>query len=559
MRKHFLIGAVLLIATLAVYAPVKDHAFVDFDDEEYIVANPRVNTGLTRGNLLWAFTSAHSNNWHPLTWISHMIDVELFGLRPAGHHLLSVLLHALSSLLLFLLLARMTGALWRSAFVAALFALHPLHVESVAWAAERKDILSAGFWFLTLWMYLSYVKRPGAVRYALTLLTFALGLMTKQMLVTLPFVLLLLDYWPLRRFSRDPASAAPAKTRRQGKTGAPGKGPGGLTIRRLIWKRLLIEKIPFFILAALASVTVFLVQWKSGVLYDLHPFPLGIRIENALMSYVSYIGKMFWPSPLAVFYPHPLHTLPWWQVLGALCFLVAVTVFCVKYRRKPYLALGWFWYLGTLVPVIGLVQVGVQAMADRYTYIPLIGLFIMVAWGVPDLYGDRSFRKPVLASAAAVVLALCLWRTGTQLETWQDRGTLYAHAVRAIPDNYWAHNNLGAAIAGKGDLDGAAAHFLKSLEIMPLYPGANKNMAAVLYKKGRYAEALPFMEKALLLQSRNPEYQVGLGLILMKLGKVREAADRFREALRLNPSYPDAREALAEATAELKPHPKETK
>ncbi|HEY5497636.1 MAG TPA: glycosyltransferase family 39 protein, partial [Syntrophales bacterium] len=329
----------IALLTFAVYGQVKDHAFIDFDDYEYITENPHVRSGLTIDNIVWAFTSYHSNNWHPLTWISHMLDVQIFGLNPAGHHLVNVILHIINSLLLLFLLRRMTGALWPSALAAALFALHPLHVESVAWAAERKDVLSTFFWLLTTWMYIRYTDFPDWKHYSLVILLFTLGLMAKQMLVTLPFVLLLLDYWPLRRIAGMGQQQAPIS-------------------------RLIVEKIPLFALAMIAGIIVFVVQQQSGVLYSLIPFPFQIRLENALVSYVGYIGKMFWPVNLAVFYPHPLHSLALWKVMGAAGLLIAFSAAVIwKGRRYPYLITGWFWYLGTLVPVIGLVQVGVQAMA----------------------------------------------------------------------------------------------------------------------------------------------------------------------------------------------------
>jgi len=556
-RLALYIALALIVATLAVYAQVKDHAFVDFDDEDYITANPHVNRGLTFQSIIWAFTSSHSNNWHPMTWISHMVDVELFGLQPAGHHLVNVLLHTINVILLFLLLSRMTGALWRSAFVAALFALHPLHVESVAWAAERKDVLSTLFWLLTIWAYVHYTEKPGWKRYGIIVACFSLGLMAKQMLVTLPFVMLLLDFWPLGRFSYGAGHKdRPEHPRRHvRKSGNPKRTSisdragnekrAAIAIR--VWKKLLVEKVPLFALAALASVTVFLVQLKSGVLYDLSPFPLQIRIENALVSYVAYMGKMFWPAPLAVFYPHPLATLPLWQVAGALLLLIGVTILCWVLRRKPYLTVGWFWYLGTLVPVIGLVQVGVQAMADRYTYIPLIGLFIMMAWGVPDLLKNRAYEKPALITLSTAILGLCLFYTWQQIGTWKNKEALYAHAAKVIPNNYWAYNNFGAAIASRGQIDEAMIYFARSLDIMPYYPGANKNMAVALFKKGRYHEAVPYLQKALQVQPRNPEYRITMGLTLMKLGNTTDAIAQFEEALRINPGNPDAREALREA------------
>ncbi|MDD5168709.1 MAG: tetratricopeptide repeat protein, partial [Syntrophales bacterium] len=331
--------------------------------------------------------------------------------------------------------------------------------------------------------------------------------------------LLLLDIWPLKRFhSRHP------------------------------WQGLVIEKLPLLILALLAGITVFLVQLKSGVLHNLNPFPLGIRIENTVVSYITYLVQMLWPVNLAVFYPHPLDTLPLWQILGSSLLLILITLICLKYiRQAPYLISGWLWYLGTLVPVIGLVQVGVQARADRYTYIPLIGIFIMVTWGISDILEKRRFRKEILTSLAALTLVVCCILTWSQIGTWKDKATLYAHAIKVIHRNYWAYNNYGAAIASDGHIDEAMTYFSKSLEIMPLYPGANKNMAVALIKKDRYTEALPYMQKALQMQPRNPEYLYITGLVLLKTGNVADAISYFQEALKINPADPNAREGLQEA------------
>jgi len=665
-KKALLICLGIVLLTLAVYGQVGGHAFIDFDDYEYITENPQVRTGLTLDNIVWAFTSHHSHNWHPLTWISHMVDVELFGLNPGGHHLVNVVLHIVNSLLLMALLWRLTGALWPSAFTAALFALHPLHVESVAWVAERKDILSCFFWLMTICMYIRYVVRPDWRRYLPMAAVFALGLTAKQMLVTLPFVLLLLDFWPLGRMTR-PSRAGTGGDKRPGplaggrggkngatrvlsehaghlddKTGAtptgkrpgsqkgisanitpedkgvagagkrhgrrkgasvasagaankaarfPAPPPGNVTAVPASVSRLIMEKVPLLILVAVASVIVFTVQLKSGVLYNLLQFPLAIRLENALVSYVTYLGKTFWPVDLAVFYPHPLHTLPLWKSVGAAGLLLAISVAVLRLgKRHPYLPVGWFWYLGTLIPVIGLVQVGVQAMADRYTYIPLIGIFIMVAWGGWDLTRgsngisaaeDASIRpqegtisgrerskrdtplpeRPQthllqrspsgmvaggLALAVVLVLSFLTWK---QTGYWRDNVTLYEHAVRVVPDNYWAYNNLGAALAARGRLEEAAGLFAKSLAIMPAYPGANRNMAVALYKKGEYAAALTFLATALKVQPDNPELHYTRGAVLLKLGRHEEAAAAFRKSLALRPGDPDADAGLREASA----------
>ena len=557
-RRILLLTVVLVAAVFAVYGQVVRHDFVDFDDLDYIVANPHVNTGLSLANLGWAFTSAHSNNWHPLTWISHMVDVTLFGLHPAGHHLMNVFFHALNGVLLLWLLHRFSGALWPSAFVAAFFVLHPLRVESVAWAAERKDVLSALFWMATLWLYVRYTEQPGWRRYALALGTFALGLLSKQMLVTLPFVLLLFDYWPLGRlFPATKTSPAPVvstgRSDREGPPGSRGKGRRPSQARSvnassppvsLSPGRLVLEKVPFFVLSVLASVTVFWVQRRSGVLYGLDPFPLSARIGNALTSYTAYLEKMAWPVNLSVFYPHPLSGLGWGETLWAFAVLAAVTALCWRFRDRRYLTVGWCWYLGTLVPVIGLVQVGVQSMADRYTYLPLIGPAVMIAWGARDLLTSRPYGKAILAAGAGLILILCACRTADQVGVWKNPETLYTSAAAAVPDNWWAYNNLGAVLASSGRMDEASRWFARSLALMPDYPGANKNMAAILYREGRYEEALPYIEKALRREPRNPDYHVTLGLILLKSGRRPEARSSFQEALRIDPTYRDAREAL---------------
>lgn len=594
-QKKYVLSICLCMAllTFVVYGQVKDHAFIDFDDYEYITENPHVRSGLNADNIVWAFTSYHSNNWHPITWISHMADAQIFGLNPAGHHLVNVFFHILNSILLLLLLRRLTGDLWTSAFVAALFALHPLHVESVAWAAERKDVLSTFFWLLTTWMYVRYTETPDWKRYSMIMLFFTLGLMSKQMLVTLPFVLLLLDYWPLGRIAG-----------KEGQKRDTGKSRPLAASRETLIGRLILEKVPLFSLALIAAIIVFVVQQRSGVLYSLTPFPFQIRLENALVSYAGYMGKMFWPFSLAVFYPHPLHNLALWKVLGAAGLLIAVSAAVIwKGRRYPYLITGWFWYLGTLVPVIGLVQVGVQAMADRYTYIPLIGLFIMIAWGGRDLVsflarqqlivtkhdpqvgavptpgrpkrpvkteqGPRLPRKDVnpsaisaspqgeifvpapivfvLTMAVLIILSFLTWK---QVGYWRDNVTLYARAAQVVPDNYWAYNNLGAALASRGEIDTAMTWFAASLKVMPSYPGANQNMAAALYTQRRYEEAVPLLERALKLQPRNPELHVTLGAVLLKMGKNIEAAAHFQEALNLRPGDGNAAAGLRESSTD---------
>ncbi|MCK9391168.1 MAG: tetratricopeptide repeat protein [Syntrophales bacterium] len=621
-KNIFWICLCIALLTFAVYGQVQDHPFIDFDDYEYITENPHVRSGLGIDNIVWAFTSYHSNNWHPITWISHMVDVQLFGLNPAGHHLVNVCFHIFNTILLLLLLRRMTGDLWPSAFVAALFALHPLHVESVAWAAERKDVLSTFFWLLTTWMYVRYTETPDWKRYSLIVLFFSLGLMAKQMLVTLPFVLVLLDYWPLGRMAgevrqrRDTGAGRPVtassksttpetggKTKKKkglsnsGAAAAAGgkqiksladslrmnMGESGEGKRQAPVSRLIVGKIPLFALALIAAIIVFVVQQQSGVLYSLTPFPFQIRLENALVSYAGYMGMMLWPVNMAVFYPHPLDSLALWKVLGAAGLLIAVSAAVIwKGRRHPYLITGWFWYLGTLVPVIGLVQVGVQAMADRYTYIPLIGLFIMIAWGGRDVVlflsrqqfigtkcnqpggavlppgrqektqkaGKAELFVPgrIIFGLAVAVLLILSFLTWKQVGYWRDNVTLYTHAARVVPDNYWASNNLGAALASRGQIDAAMTWFAESLKIMPHYPGANQNMAAALYKQGRYEEAEPLLARALKLQPRNPDLHVTLGAVLLKMDRKAEAAAHFQEAINLRPGDGNAAAGLREAS-----------
>ncbi|MGE5799469.1 MAG: glycosyltransferase family 39 protein, partial [Syntrophaceae bacterium] len=395
-----LIPLVLALVTLAVFWQVRDHEFINLDDEQYVTQNPHVRAGLKAGGLAWAFTTTHASNWHPLTWLSHMLDSQLFGMNPAGHHLVNLLFHVANTLLLFLVLNRMTQALWQSAAVAFLFALHPLHVESVAMVAERKDVLSTFFLLLTLWAYFVYTRSPGIVRMIPVVAFFALGLLSKPMLVTLPFVLLLLDYWPLGRTAAPertiphplptPGVESPGKKKKQKKK-QTGESPPAPPVREepsaaaaIPWA-LVTEKIPLFVLTILSSIMTFHAQLTGGAMSSLDDIPLLKRLGNALISYASYIVKTVFPQGLAVFYPYPA-SLPAWQVLGSAALIGAITFFAVRFRKRiPYALVGWLWYLGTLVPVIGIVQVGMQSMADRYTYVPHIGLFIAVVWGVGEL------------------------------------------------------------------------------------------------------------------------------------------------------------------------------
>ncbi len=536
-NKSFIICLLLCVTILLVFYQVQNHDFINFDDPLYVYENVHVKSGLNRAGLIWAFSTTHSANWHPLTWLSHMLDCQLYGLNPGGHHVTNVLFHMANSVLLFLVLYRMTSGLWMSAWVAALFALHPLHVESVAWVAERKDVLSTFFWILTMWMYVRYTEQPDRTRYVLTLLIFVFGLLSKPMLVTLPFVLLLLDYWPLQRLStHQPEDDITAPMRAVG-------------IHRSSLLSLLWEKIPFFVLAAVSSLITFFVQKSGGAMPSLEIHPVEVRIANALLSYVSYIGQMIWPQDLAVFYPHPGSALPLWQIFGAGLLLLCISIAVIRAaRHHPYLPVGWLWYLGTLVPVIGLVQVGMQARADRYTYIPLIGLFIMVAWGFPKLLANWRHRRAIITAAACIVLAAMMIMTWSQVRHWKNSITLFRHALQLTSDNHLAHNNLGDALAQKGKFEEAIEHFTKALEIWANFPEANKNYAAAhfnlalaLVRQERLEEAIAHFSEALRTQPDDADTHYNLGVTLEKQGRLEEAMIQFSEVLRIQPDNAEAR------------------
>jgi len=491
---YLLVGALLVVAIAAVYWYAPEGAFlVHHDDDDYVTANPHVTGGLRVDNVVWAFSHSHAGNWHPLTWISHQIDVTLFGLDPHGHHSTNVILHALNTLLLLLILVRMTGALWRSGFVAALFAVHPLHVESVAWIAERKDVLSTAFLFLTIWAYVRYTHACGIRRYTLVIALFVLGLLAKPMLVTLPFLLLLLDFWPLGRIafrnSRRPGSRAiPAAT----------SPPCGVEVGLV---RVVLEKIPLIVLSAASCVVTLVVQTRGGAVQD---FPLLVKISNAAVAYVHYLFKMIWPVGLSAQYPHPEGAIsPWLPVLAALC-LFSVTGFVIRLgRRRPYLPVGWFWYIGTLVPVIGIIQVGNQAMADRYTYIPSIGIFVIFAWvasdilrftsadAAPDKTGkNRSAtasarrRAAILALTALTVLVVLGSLARLQVTYWRDSITLFRHALEVNQDNYLAEHDLGMALILSRKVDDGLEHLSRAVAIKPDFGVAWANLAMVWYCLG---------------------------------------------------------------------------
>jgi Tfp pilus assembly protein PilF len=496
----------LFLAILAVYSQVRHFDFVNFDDPEYIGENNHVRAGLTWNGLVWAFTSFDAANWFPLTWLSHMAAYEFFGLRSGWHHLINLLFHALASLLLFAALKRMTGALWRSALVAFLFALHPLHVESVAWISERKDVLCAFFWCLTLWCYARYAQKPGLGRYLLVLLGFGCGLMAKPMIVTLPFVLLLLDVWPLRRATR-------------------------LTI---LW-----EKVPLLGLAAGVSLVTYLAQQRGHAVRLLSSLPAGLRIANALVTYIVYIARTFWPAKLAVYYPYS-HDLPVWRAVAAGVALAGITLLVLRwFRPRPYLAVGWFWYLGTLVPVIGFVQVGGQSSADRYTYLPMVGLAIMLSWGAADLAKRYPRARSVAAVLAVAACSACLVLTWLQLRYWANSGTLFEHAVEVTAGNYIAQNNLADYYLTQMRNEDAWGHAIAALRIKPDYPEAHINLATILRRLGKADESEREYRVALSLQPGNVQAHSGYGALLLGQGRANEALGEFSEVVQLRPEYAD--------------------
>ena len=502
-----LICLLLAAAAVAVFRGALHCDFVNYDDPTYVTSNADVQHGLTAPGVVWAFETGAASNWHPLTWLSHMADVQFFGLKPAGHHLTSVLLHAANAALLFLILNAMTGAVWRSAVVAAFFALHPLRVESVVWVSERKDVLSTVFWMLTVWTYFKFQVSNLKSYYAAAVVCFACGLMAKPMLVTLPFVLLLLDYWPLRR--------------------------------RMRWG-LLIEKIPFFILAAVSSVVTFVVQRRGGAVSPLTGLPLSARIANAPVSYVRYLAKIFWPARLSVLYPHPGHW-PVWQVAGAALLLAAITA-CVIWRARaqPYLAVGWFWFLGMLAPTIGLVQVGLQSMADRYSYLPMVGISIIAIWGMCDMLAQCPGGRWILGTAGGVAIAACMVLTPLQVRYWRDSDTLFEHAVEVTENNYLAYNNLGYFLSNRGESEKAMLYYKSALRINPNYDEAHNNLGFALAELGRFQEATNEYIKALSINPGLTEAHNNLGNALGSLGLNDAAMHEYRVALEEDPHHADA-------------------
>ncbi len=523
----------LVAVTWAVFGQTLAHDFVNFDDHVYVYENPLVMSGLSTEGIIDAFTHTHARNWHPLTTLSHMFDCQLYGLKAGNHHITNVILHTIAALLLFLVLKQMTRALWQSAFVAALFAIHPLHVESVAWIAERKDVLSAVFFMLTLAAYARYGRAPSPPRYLLVTLLFAFGLMSKPMLVTLPFVLLLLDYWPLGRIGGQ-------------------KSEVGSRVRRL-----LTEKIPLFALSALSCIATLFAQRQDPSAIDQLPFLW--RLNNTFVSYVTYIWQMLWPARLAVFYPHPNNRLPLVEVILAIALLVVITLIVIYLRRtKPYLVTGWFWYLGMLVPVIGLVQVGEQAHADRYTYLPQIGLYIMITWAVGDLFSESTprARRALVGVAAAIAIVGLGVRALVQASYWKNSETLWNHTLAVTGENDVAHNNLGFLFLRRGELDKAISHFQAALDIRSRNTETHYSLGAALIqnnlgnafaRKRLWDDAINHLQEAVRLRPDYADAYFNLGSVLFQRGRIEQAIAQWQKALAVRPRDAEARRNVADA------------
>jgi tetratricopeptide (TPR) repeat protein len=521
------VGVCLFLAAIiwVVFSQTAHHGFINYDDGAYIVQNSGVTNGVTYHGVVWAFTWVHAGNWHPVTWISHMMDCQIYGLNPGGHHLTNVLIHTATAILLFLNLRGMTGNLWRSAFVAAVFAIHPLRVESVAWISERKDVLSGLFFMLTIGAYVRYARRRwSAGRYGLVLLMYAMGLMSKPMLVTVPLVLWLLDYWPLNRFRNDPA--ARPNFRLAGK--------------------LILEKVPLLVLSvAVCAITI--VAQHGTIQQAEESSSLSLRLGNVLNSYVVYLGQMFWPVHLVVLYPFPHHGLNISGVILSAVLLAGISAGAFILQRRRYLLTGWLWYLIMLVPVIGIVKVGFQSHADRYTYLPQIGLYLLLTWATADLCANWRYRRLLLGGGATVILTALTFCAHTQASYWRNSESLWEHALAYTKDNYIAENSLGYLLLKKGDVDGAIAYCQKALELKPDFVDAHNNLGNALLRKGRVDEAIIQFQKALEIMPDNVDAYNDLGNALLKKGLVDEAIIQFKKALAVEPNNKIVRDNLENA------------
>jgi tetratricopeptide (TPR) repeat protein len=589
--KYFIILFLICFSIIA-FGRILGNDFINFDDNVYITENNHIKAGLNSETIKWAFSTVVSSNWHPLTLLSHALDWSLFGANASGHHFISLLLHIGSAILLYLFLHKTTGTFWPSAFVASLFVLHPLRVESVAWAAERKDVLSIFLGLAVLYAYALYVEKHKFYKYCLCLILFALSLLAKPMLVTLPFVLLLLDCWPLCRWQRVSTKAnkcgtvnialsgkKKSKHRKIDSSAAKMVTASAITtkgsnhlIGRLFW-----EKIPFLLLSVASSMVTIWAQNKGGAIASLQKVQFTERLANAIISYIAYLGKIIWPVDLAVFYPYE-YSAPWWQIIACLILLLAISAFAIFYIKKAaFLFVGWFWYLGTLVPVIGLIQVGRQSMADRYTYFPSIGIAIILIWGIIHLWPEEKMRK-IIVIPAAIILAALAFLTWQQCGYWKNSTTIFSHTLQVTKNNYLAHTNLGVALVkdGKteegishyhealqikpddsnahynlanalkkqGAIDGAIAHYREAVKWNPDYSKAHNNLGVCLEAQGLRDEAILHYRQALQNDSSNHGIHFNLGIALAKNGEIKEAAEHFRLAVNLKPDYEEARWAL---------------
>jgi len=519
----------LIVATFCIYSQVQDHEFVSFDDPIY-TQNPNVKAGFTSESVKWAFTTMDSEDWSPVNWLSHMLDYQLYGMHPKGHHLTNLFFHIANALLLFMVLHRMTGALWQSGFVAAMFAFHPLNVESVAWVAERKNVLSTLFWLLTMWAYIRYAQTKNLKTYYLVILFFTLGLMSKAMLVTLPFVLLLLDYWPLRRLKFEQERGGNETSEKN-------------TAKKSEVFRLVLEKVPLFLLSVVFSIINFIAATPSLQAFSV---PLKERIIHSLITYLAYLQKMFWPSKLSSFYPYPENDLSVTQGIFCGMVLVGITFISIKLIRKaPYFAVGWFWYLGTLVPVIGIfVQASWAAMADRYAYIPLIGIFVIIAWGVPELLKEWHYRKNVLKASAGILILTLMLITWIQVSHWKSSITVFKHAIKVTDKKYPSfsvvHNNLGVALFADGKNEEAISHLKMAIKLRPTRAEAYDNLGLVLLAEQKTEEAIYHYKMAIKLVPTHAETYNNLGTTLFADRKTGEAISHFKMAIELKPGYAEA-------------------
>jgi Flp pilus assembly protein TadD len=549
-----LIPLLLISVTFGTFWPVLKHKFVKYDDDKYVTENPHITGGMTPQSVVWAFTRPHYHMWHPVTTLSYLLDCELFGLNPSGYHLTNLLLHIANVLLLFWVLKWLTGAVWPSAFVAAIFGVHPLQVESVAWVAERKNVLSALFWMLTIAAYIRFTKRPGIGRYSLVVLTFSLGLMAKPIVVMLPCVLLLLDYWPLQRFQWHRQS----KCKSSQHTGSAETGR-----QQLSFWRLFGEKIPLFILTAVVSAITYIAQQRGSVVVGLETIPLSYRAANAVISYATYIEKMIWPSGLAVFYPHPGGDFSVVRLAVSAVLLVAISACCVYFfRSRKYLATGWLLFIGTLIPVIGLVQVGAQERADRYMYTPMVGLLVMVVWGAGDLAVKRRYRRVMSVLLTVVIVSAAMVCTSLQLKCWQNSMMLFTHTLNVTRNNFVIRNNYANLLMDSGRVDEAIEQYARCLQLKSDSPMLHNNLGNALATKGRTDEAIVHFEEAIklvgnrksdqysLLVLAHAHYNLANALIVQK--RFEEALEHYAEALKLTPTDLDTLRGFGRTLAELK-------